>query len=132
MRLARLCAMFQVRAYSQPSTRATLAIAALRLPVQSLGASAQIISRAWACGLFATPCAGGPSCCGAWETGITGNRSAQSSAIWSRGLKKVRARPGEETRPQGARPYTGRKASLNATARGARVEADPGRLTRPG
>ena len=85
MRRARLCAMFQVREYSQPSTRATLAMAALRLPIQSRGASAQIISRAWACGLFATPCATGASCSAAWETGITGDRSAALSAIWSRG-----------------------------------------------
>ena len=81
MRLARLCAMFQVRAYSQPSTRATLAMAALRLPLQSLGASAQIISRAVSCGLLATACTTGASCCGAWEGRTTGNRSAQSSAI---------------------------------------------------
>ena len=85
MRLARLWAMFQVRAYSQPSTRATLAIAALRLPTQSRGASAQIISRAVSCALFASPCATGSACCGAWETGITGDRLAALSAVWSRG-----------------------------------------------
>ncbi len=44
MRRARPWAMFQVRANSQPSRRATPAIAALRFPIQSRGASFQTAS----------------------------------------------------------------------------------------
>ena len=107
MRRALLCATFQVREYSQPSRRATLAMAALRLPIQSRGASAQIASRAVSCTLLATACTTGASCSAAWEGITTGDRSAQSSAIWSRGCgsMKVRARRGRMTRPLGARPH---------------------------
>lgn len=42
MRRARPCAMFHVRANSHPRRRATPAIAALRFPIQSRGASDQI------------------------------------------------------------------------------------------